>query len=194
LLAVLVTVGCADAEFVSQPTLGPEYTVATPPASVSTPENTAQADRSPVPEPTAPANPAIGAIAPDFRLLDLNGTEVALRDFRGQVVLLNFWATWCPPCRLEIPMFVEVYEELKDQGFVIVAVNMRESREKVAAFASEYEMSFPILLDPRVEVGARYLANSIPRNIVIDRDGVVRHIIMGMMRETQLVNAVQELL
>jgi peroxiredoxin len=194
LLALVLAVGCAAPTPVPEPTLGPEYIVPTPPGWTGSANPVQRRAPTATPEPTPPENPQIGAVAPDFVLTDLNGDEVELRDFRGHVVLLNFWATWCPPCRLEIPMFVEVYEELKDQGFVIVAVNMREGRDKVAEFVDENEMSFPVLLDPTVEVGRRYLAYSIPRNIVIDRDGIVRQIVTGMMREAQLLEAVRELL
>ena len=194
LLALVLAMGCAAPAPTAEPTLGPEYVVPTPPGWTGSAGPVQGRTSKATPEPTPPENPQIGALAPDFVLRDLNGDEVELRDFRGHVVLLNFWATWCPPCRLEIPMFVEVYEELKDQGFVIVAVNMREGRDKVAEFVDEYEMSFPVLLDPTVEVGRRYLAYSIPRNIVIDRDGIVRQIVTGMMEEAQLLAAVRELL
>lgn len=164
LSVTLMLAGCALPA--PTPTLGPVMTVPTRPAASDIPK--------------------VGAIAPDFTLPDLNGDQVSLDDYRGKVVLLNFWATWCPPCQQEIPMFVEVYEELKDEDFVILAVSIGEGKEKVSNFVSEKGMTFPVLLDLDKNVGRRYLVRAIPTSIVVDRDGVVQRIIVGMVRESQL--------
>lgn len=174
LVVALLMAGCASPTPVPTSTLGPEVSVPTKPAESGILE--------------------IGAIAPEFTLLDLNGAEVQLSDYRGKVLLLNLWAIRCPPCRQEIPMFIEVYEDLKDQGFVILAVNIEESKEKVSDFVSVEGVTFPVLLDSSQEVARRYLVRFIPTSVVIDRDGVVRQIIVGMMQESQLRAELKDLL
>ena len=151
-------------------------------------------DSAPATKPATPDIPEVGGIAPGFTLPDLNGDEVSLNDYRGKVVLLNFWATWCPPCQYEIPMFVEVYEELNDEDFVILAVSMGERKEKVASFVATKWMSFPVLLDSSRSVARRYLVRGVPTSLVIDRDGVVQWSIVGMMHESQLRRVLENLL
>ena len=174
LVVALLMAACASPTPVPTPMLGPEVSVPTKPAESDIPK--------------------VGAIAPDFTLSDLNGDEVQLSDYRGKVLLLNFWATWCPPCQQEIPMFIEVYEELKDEDFVILAVSIGEGKEKVSGFVSEKGMTFPVLLDSSKDVARRYLVRAIPTSVVIDRDGVVQRIVVGMMHESQLRAELKDLL
>jgi len=174
LVVTVLIAGCASPTPVPTPTLGPEVTVPTKPAESDIPE--------------------VGAIAPGFTLLDLSGAEVQLSDYRGKVLLLNFWATWCPPCQQEIPMFIKVYEEMKDQDFVVLAVSIGEGKEKVSGFVSEKGMTFPVLLDSSKGVARRYLVRAIPTSVVIGRDGVVQRIVVGMMRESQLRAELKDLL
>lgn len=121
-----------------------------------------------------------GFLAPEFSLYDLSGNLVRLADFRGKVVLLNFWATWCSPCRREIPSLERLYQSRNDQGFEIVAVNQeRASASQIASFAKKYGMSFPILLNPRGDVGNKYWVRAIPTSFLLGKNGVITWKIVG---------------
>ncbi len=109
----------------------------------------------------------------DFALEDLTGTMRKLSSYRGNVVFLNFWATWCGPCRIEMPSMQLLYDKLKDEGLEIVAVDLQESKKSVKAFVDRYKLSFPVLLDKNGEVGLIYGAMGIPTTYLIDRDGYV---------------------
>jgi DsbE subfamily thiol:disulfide oxidoreductase len=111
--------------------------------------------------------------APDFTLLSPDGRKVALKEFRGKVVFLNFWATWCESCRDEMPSMERLYREFKGKGLEIVAVNIKEKRQDALAFARELKLSYPILMDPEGEVGLLYGAFGLPATYLIDRHGVV---------------------
>lgn len=107
----------------------------------------------------------------DFELMNLQGNLEALSDYRGKVVFLNFWATWCGPCQSEMPAMENVYNELKDEGFVILAVDLAEDKDTVAKFISERNLTFPVLLDTSGKIGGIYEARSIPTTYIIDREG-----------------------
>ena len=109
----------------------------------------------------------------DFDLQDLSGATRSLSDFRGKVVFLNFWATWCGPCRFEMPSMERLYQRFKADGLEIVAVNLQEDRSSVQRFVDEYGLSFPVLLDTTGRVGATYGARSIPTTYIVDREGFV---------------------
>lgn len=109
----------------------------------------------------------------DFELQDLSGATRRLSDFRGKVVFLNFWATWCGPCRFEMPSMEKLYRRLKDEGLEILAVNLQEDRSSVEQFVDEYGLSFPVLLDTTGRIGATYGARSIPTTYIVDREGFV---------------------
>ncbi len=111
--------------------------------------------------------------APDFTLPDPGGKKVSLKDYRGKVVFLNFWATWCPECRTEMPDMERLYREFKGQGFEIVAVNVKDKREDALAFVKKLKLSYPIAMDPEGEVGLLYGAFGMPATYLIDRKGVV---------------------
>ena len=111
--------------------------------------------------------------APDFTTEDAAGNRVSSRSFRGRVVLLNFWATWCPPCRLEMPSMERLYGEFREQGLEIVAVNFMEPRELVQDFARERKLTYPMLLDPRSEIAEMYGVMRLPETVVIGRGGEV---------------------
>lgn len=111
--------------------------------------------------------------APDFTLPGADGRKVSLKDFRGKVVFLNFWATWCESCREEMPSMERLYREFKGKGLEIVAVNIKEKRQDALAFAKELKLSYPVLLDTEGEVGLLYGAFGLPATYVIDRQGVV---------------------
>jgi peroxiredoxin len=118
--------------------------------------------------------------APDFTLNDLSGTEISLSDFHGQVVVVNFWATWCPPCRAEMPSMEKLYQTLKDQGLVILAVNIEPNgRQTVADFLARNPHTFPVLLDSQGVVQKRYGVFKFPESFVIRKDGTVDDKVVG---------------
>ncbi len=121
-----------------------------------------------------PAPIGRGAPAPDFQLDRLDGEgPVALSDFRGRVVLVNFWATWCKPCEDEMPSMERLYRALHPSGFELVAVSVDEDRNEVAAFRDRLAISFPIALDPGQEVSRLYQTTGFPESLLVDRDGTV---------------------
>ena len=126
-----------------------------------------------------PALPRKGFVAPDFELETLDGRTIALSDLRGQVVLINFWATWCPPCRAEMPAIQQVYERYRDQGFEVLAVNLQEQDAQMSAFVEERELTFPILPDRDGSVSNVYRVTSIPTTFFVDRTGTIQEIIVG---------------
>jgi len=144
----------------------------------------------PVELPAALRPPALGvkaeegALAPDFLLARLDGNELRLSDLRGQAVVLNFWATWCAPCRKEIPQFVDAYERYRDRGLVIVGINMQEGKSIVRPYAEDFGMDFPIVIDVDGEVGDGYRILGLPVTHFIDRDGVVRSVFTGPFEES----------
>jgi peroxiredoxin len=125
-----------------------------------------------------------GKEAPDFRLKTIEGREVSLSDYRGKVVLINFWATWCPPCREEMPLFQRVYEKYKDRGFEILAISTDDYVEPVKKFVKEYKLSFPILYDDKNVVGL-YEVQGLPTSFLIDRDGKIVKVRLGKYKEIE---------
>jgi peroxiredoxin len=106
----------------------------------------------------------------DFTLADLQGKPWRLRDLRGKVVLVNFWATWCPPCRKEMPDLQALYEKYKDQGFVVLSIS-DEDAAKVSPFIAEQRIQYPVLLDPGRKVNEQFMVEGIPKSFVYDREG-----------------------
>jgi peroxiredoxin len=109
--------------------------------------------------------------APNFTLKDINGEEVKLEDYRGKIVFLNFWATWCPPCREEMPSMERLYTEFKNKDFTILAVDLREKPNSVKAFGKKLGLSYPLLLDSDGTVHLDYGIRSIPTTYLVDRQG-----------------------
>jgi peroxiredoxin len=109
--------------------------------------------------------------ADDFELSSLAGGKVKLSDYRGKVVFLNFWATWCPPCRGEMPSMERLYQKLADRGLEIVAVDLQEPKDTVRKFAADRSLTFTVLLDASGEIGGAWGAQSIPTTYLIDRTG-----------------------
>ena len=104
---------------------------------------------------------------------------MALTELRGKVVFLNFWATWCPPCRVEMPSMERLYKEFKDQGLAMLAVDLQESAKEVARFMKEFRLSFPALLDTDGRVASLYKVQGLPTSILIDRSGRVTGVALG---------------
>lgn len=133
-----------------------------------------------------PPAPAIGHPAPEFTLPTLAGDELTLAALRGQPVVLNFWASWCLPCRSEMPELQRLHARLAAAGVQVVGVNQGEQPAQAAAFMQTLELSFPVALDQRTGVSQQYLVNSLPTTFFIDRDGVVRNVFIGPMSDAIL--------
>lgn len=148
------------------------------------------------PQVIAKTAPMAGSTAPDFSLSDLNGKEVALSQVirNNQVTIVNFWATWCPPCRAEIPDFVKFYQEYSGQKVALIAVNLQENPADVRQFASKNGMNFQVLTDTAGKVGNLYQIYAIPTTFFIDRTGKIRHKIEGATNLNGLKTRVQALL
>ena len=124
--------------------------------------------------------PQQGFEAPDFTLQNLDGEQVSLSGLRGQAVLVNFWATWCPPCKAEMPAIQKVYDEYKAQGFTVLAVNMTfQDTGDIPGFLAEYGLDFPVLLENSGQVAKTYLIRSLPTSFFIDREGVIQEVVVG---------------
>jgi len=132
--------------------------------------------------------------APDFALDDLEGRTVRLSDLRGQVVLVNLWATWCPPCRAEMPDLAALYQTYKGEGFVILGVDDQERAQTVADFMARNPVPYPILLDPDSRVARAYGVSYLPASFLIDRRGVLRATLPGQSARVRLENAIKPLL
>ena len=126
------------------------------------------------------SRPAQPTPAADLELLDLAGRPVRLQDFRRRVVLLNFWATWCAPCREEMPELETLTRELGPRGLAVVGVNFKESKRQVEAFIQEHKLTFPMLLDSEGQVAERYQVFALPVTFVVDRRGMVVGTVLGI--------------
>ena len=125
--------------------------------------------------------------APDFTLTDLQGNEISLSDYEGKVIFLNFWATWCPPCRAEIPGFVEMYEKHKDMGMEILGISLDEAgKEKVLNFVKKYKINYPVALGTNKIVRDYRPGNFVPSTIIIDKNGKIRHKHIGYLNKRTL--------
>lgn len=129
--------------------------------------------------------PTIGQPAPEYTAPTLEGEQVSLSSFEGDVVLLNLWATWCTPCRMETPYLQSVYEEHRDRGFQIVGISMDtgDAADDVAMFVDEYGVTYTILHDPRMRGMELYNVLGLPATFLIDRDGVLRWMRYGPIPE-----------
>ena len=127
----------------------------------------------------------VGRAAPDFLLQTPDGDELRFSDLRGSPVLVNFWASWCTPCRQEMPEIVRAYDAAEPEGLVVVAINLQENSEQVLEFADEYGMRFPVVIDRRGQVAEAWRIGGpiegIPSSYFIDADGVVRGRVFGPM-------------
>jgi cytochrome c biogenesis protein CcmG/thiol:disulfide interchange protein DsbE len=125
--------------------------------------------------------PQAGFTAPDFTLKTPEGETYTLSELKGNAVLVNLWATWCPPCRAEMPAIQKMYDEYKDQGFVVLAVNstIQDSAIEIPAFTTEYDLNFPILLDELGDVTRMYQVRSLPSSYFINRLGIITEVVIG---------------
>lgn len=144
-----------------------------------------------------PPSPREGFSAPGFTLDLLEGGQVTLSDLRGKVVLVNFWATWCPPCRAEMPAIEKIYQSFKPLGLEVLAINVTNQDSETAAdvFARDLDLTFPIPLDRNGETAARYALRGLPSSYFIDREGVIRSVVVGgPMNEALIQSKVEEIL
>ncbi len=148
-------------------------------------------------QPVADSTPSTtgGKPAPAFTLQDLNGKNVSLADFRGKVVILDFWATWCPPCVKEIPHFIELYEQYKDKGFAMVGISLDQAGISVVkSFAQKFQINYPILMtDGRVDKAYGGI-QSIPTTFVIDSAGNISKKYVGYIDKAVFENDIKALL
>lgn len=140
---------------------------------------------------TASSGTPLGGL-PDFTAQTLTGETVQLSDYRGQVVMLNFWATWCPPCRAEMPAIQEAYERYQSQGFVVLAINNAEDEAKIAPFARSLGLNFPIVLDETQTLQRKFSVTGYPMSLFIGADGKPYATHSGMLNEQQLDTYVQQ--
>jgi peroxiredoxin len=142
-------------------------------------------------------SPREGFPAPDFTLDTLDGGQMTLSDLRGQVVMINLWTSWCPPCRAEMPAIDNIYQTNKDKGLEVLAVNstFQDSESAAASFAQEFGLTFPILLDRDGSVSRRYQLQALPTTYFVDRQGLIRSVVPGgPMSETLIQSKIADLL
>lgn len=139
------------------------------------------------------AAPREGFLAPDFNLTALDGTTVRLSDLRGKPVLINFWASWCGPCRVEMPHIQSAFITHADEELVVLAVNQLESPPVVAQYVQEHTLTFPIPLDSDGKVSALYKARALPTTFFVDAEGIIRDMFTGPMSSGLLESKLESL-
>ncbi len=136
------------------------------------------------------AAPEIGKLAPDLQLNTPDGQSIALSELKGTPVLLNFWATWCGPCRHEMPFLQQIYDERPEETLVLLTINIQESSSQVAQFMQSEGLSFPVLLDSQADVAQKYNIMGIPTTFFIDKDGVIQEIKIGAFQSKADIEAI----
>jgi len=138
-----------------------------------------------------PRTPAEGVnisdLALDFQYKDSGGKTVFLSDFRGKPVLLNFWATWCYPCRSEMPYLQQVYQEWSGRGLVLLTVNIGESASQVDRFFEAYNLTMPVVLDTDKSIARKYNVTGIPTSLFIDKDGIIQQKVVGAFPNKEVI-------
>jgi peroxiredoxin len=138
----------------------------------------------------------VGEKAPDFRLPQLTGEAVALSTFQGKVTLVNFWASWCVPCRDELPVLQEIYEKYRGRAFEIVGVNLDEKQKNARLYVERYGLNFTVLHDPNATVVRLYQGQAMPCSYLLDPDGIIREVFNGFSakKRLQMETAIEQLL
>jgi peroxiredoxin len=134
--------------------------------------------------------PAVGMQVEDFRLTDLEGKQQSLSQFRGKIVLLNFWATWCKPCTTEMPAMQTMYDKLRDKGFVVLAVNELEDDARVREHIKQYGHTFPVLMDRDNKVANQFGVFGLPVSVFIDQEGRVHEYLKGGLLTEQKIDEI----
>lgn len=138
--------------------------------------------------------PITGAPAPDFTLKNINGVEVSLGGLQGKPVLINYWATWCVPCKDEMPAIEAAYQEHKDSGLTVLAVNADEGLTEVTSFVKSLNLTFEVLMDPGLSVNEAYRVRAYPTSFFVGRDGTIVAMQIGVMTEAQLAENLDKIL
>nr|WP_255437590.1 redoxin domain-containing protein [Thalassobacillus sp. CUG 92003] len=134
-----------------------------------------------------------GSPAPEFRLKRLNGETVSLSDYEGEKIMINFWATWCPPCRAEMPDMEKLYKETDIEILAVNLTGTEDSRGDVNQFVNELELSFPILLDQDSSIMAKYKVSPVPTSIFVDENGTIQSVMLGAMNYDMMIKRYEEL-
>ncbi len=138
--------------------------------------------------------PAVGMQAEDFNLTDLEGKSQSLSQYRGKIVLVNFWATWCKPCTTEMPAMQKIYDKLRDKGFVVLAVNELEDDAKVREHIKQYGHTFPVLMDRDNTVANQFGVFGLPVSVFIDQEGRVQEYVKGgLLTEDKIYQTIQRI-
>lgn len=146
------------------------------------------------PPPTEATTDPNAVPAPDFTLQTLDGESVSLSDYRGKLVMINFWASWCPPCNSEMPDLQSYYEQHKDEDFIILGVNYQDTPDKVQAFVEKYGVTFPILLDSDGQVANLFGVQGLPTSFFVDKQGNVLGYQPGPVTKEMLEDGITPLL
>ena len=131
-----------------------------------------------------PATALAGKPAPDFKLGTLDGKEMSPSKLKGKVIVLDFWATWCPPCRASLPHLDKFYQEHKAAGVEVFAINLQEDKEKVQEFVTKTKLGVPVVLDLEGKTAEPYMAQGIPETVVIGKDGKIVKVFVGFDEKT----------
>ncbi len=124
--------------------------------------------------------PAEAFIAPSFDLPSLSGGSINIRDYRGKVVFINFWATWCATCKVEMPSMQKVYDQFKDQGLEMLTISVDKDQTLIQPFMDEYKLTFPVLLDPESDVAKKdYKTTGVPETFIVNKYGIIVHKAIG---------------
>jgi len=179
-LLVLTVVGCGSTSTPEPTPVPPTATpVVTEEVAPSTPEQATNPNAVP---------------APDFTLQTLDGESVSLSDYRGKLVMINFWASWCPPCNSEMPDLQRYYEQHQDEDFIILGVNYQDTPDKVQAFIEKYGVTFPILLDSDGRIANLFGVQGLPTSFFVDKEGNVLGYQPGPVTKEMLEDGITPLL
>lgn len=138
-----------------------------------------------IPGVNLPGSVAVGSPAPEFELVNLEGQISKLSELRGKIVVINFWATWCEPCKVEMPFFEKLHQS-DSPNLEILAINFDEPPSQVKQFVEEYQLNFPILLDPGGVVQTLYRVRGYPTTFIVDGNGIIRYHHIGLITDDQL--------
>lgn len=136
---------------------------------------------------------AVNQLAPDFSLNTFSGEPITLANLRGKRVLINFWASWCPPCLKEMPDLVSAYNELRGEGVEFVGIGMQDETAKLKQFVEEQQVPYIIVEDPKGDVGLRYAVLGMPTTVLVDSGGIVRKVFTGAVTSEQVLDEMRKI-